>query len=569
MEEKNSFERLVSGLTSAERQDMLEKMQASITETESLVTEEKIQYDERISFSEQIKQESIFYRIYLWIRSILANTSMEEIYNERKIANIARTVEKQTLNIVDYKRGLLLSGFYDKLNELHLCAEFFKPYIGQIESDESSFLVFLGSIIMDDIEKRMDLEVDPYSIPLTDGPRPEQRIGLLKKMDEIFTQIPSDKKAEMYNAVRAIEWLKSFSKLPYQRLLSCFSTVVEGNYSCSFVSLGNEISTFSRVLCNGLRIPKEVLEAIYIFSRRNIANRSLDSMEQTSEKAAGFMEKAKAQISMMHMFITTVPLRSIGCIVYSNAQWLPENLTGGEDWFNKYKADWKKLFDQKWEAWSHDCKKEVIRQSLERDFGLAEFPLLPDRPWTKLWGGLAFRYELTAGFFNWYFREQFPQYEMTLKTVMLEGDFVKKENRQEFFDSFNKLIQISIDLQNLCRNLSSGGEWGVIFSKLMDEHLRTLQAQSKIETILRSIESDVRSMLSQFGDAYRILELCFTGIFHEKTDSRYDGLSNMNRISIKNNEKFQENLKKARKSLENVYIFIRELEPVDTPSLIK
>ncbi len=567
--ENNSFDRLVSGLSEGERKEMLEKMKASGGVNESLTYDDKFENDEQIPFSEQIKNESIFFRIYLWIKSLISNTSIQALYNERKISLIARYIDKISPNLLDNKRAVLQSAFYEKLSELKLSADFFRPYITNMEGDENSFLVFLGSLVITDIEKQMDAEVDPYSIPLSNGARPDQRIALLRKMDEIINNIPTTDRNAMYAAVRAVEWLRQFSKLPFQRFLNLFSAVVESNYSCSFNVLENEISLFAKILCNGMIIPDEVFEALYLFSRRNTSEKTLDGIDEVSDKASDFMEKAKAQIALMKMFITTVPMRSVGKVVYADSTWTPENFTGGEDWYQKYKANWKRLFDKKWQAWSHDCKKEALRIDLKNNFSLEQFPLLPERPWANLWAGLTFRYELTAGFLNWYIKEKFPEYELTLKTIMLEGDFIQKENRAEYNDSFNKLIQLSIDLRALNEGLSSGGEYGLIFNKLMNERLRSLQAYSKIETIIRSVESDVRSMLSIFGEACRILELCFSGIFLEKTDSRYDSLSNFNRIQGKDNEKFKENLLAARASIFNASAMIRNLEPIDTPSLLK
>ena len=571
MADSNSFDRLVSGLSSGERKDMLEKMKASTSITESLSSDLiGDDPDDSISFSQQIKEESIFYRVYLWIKALLASTTMEAIYNERKISQIAKRIDKISPGLMDYKRALLLSSFYDKLMELKKCADFFRPYVTVAENDDSGYLVFLGSLVMNDVERQMDEEVDPYSIPLADGPKPEQRMSLLRKMDEVITQIPQGQRNMMYGAVRAAEWLKQFTKLPFQRLLSVFSTVIENNYSAAFSQIESEIGTFARVLCNGMKIPDEVIESLFLFYRKNSGGKIMDSLDEASGKAADYMEKAGSQISMMRMFITTVPLKLVGRVVYADAQWMPNNFTGGEDWYQRYKANWRKLFDQKWEAWTHDCRKEVLRQNLNHNFGLESFPLLPERPWSQLWGGIPFRYELTAGFLSWYMKEMFPGHEIVLKTVMLEGDFIQKENRSEYNDSFNRLIQVSIDFETLNRQMAAGGEYGIIFTKLQqDEKLRSLQANSKVESIIRGVESDVRSILSSFGEACRTLELCFSGIFLEKKDSRYDSLSNFNRIGGKNNEKFKEDLTNARESLAACYSMIRELEPIDTPSLLK
>lgn len=567
--ERNSFDALVSGLSETERVTMLEKMKAAGVDNSSLAVSDSSESAPPVPVEEQIKHEPFLFRVFLWIKSIFANTSMQVLYNEHRIAQIARSVEKNSPNLMDSKRNMLMSGFYDKLVELKLSADFFRPYMLLSEADENSFLVFLGSLIMSDIEEQMNESVDPYSLPFENGQKPEQRMNLLRRMDEILNSIPTARRNYMYEAVRSYEWLKQFSKLPFDRFISLFSTVVEKNYNCAFSTLENEVSVFAKVLCNGLKIYEEVLEALYLFSRKGTSGRSLNSMDEVAEKAAEFMEKSKSQISMMRMFINTVPLKSIARIIYSDAAWVPENFTGGEDWYVRYKNHWRRLFEEKWKSWGIDCKKEQLKQGLERNFGLENFPLLPERPWALLWGGMPFRYELTAGFLNWYMKEKFPEYELPLKTIMLEGDFIKKENRAEFNDSFNKLIQVSVDLQTLNRVLSSGGEYGMIFNKLHNENLRSLQAHSKIESIIRGVESDVRSMILSFCDACRTLENCFTGIFLEKTDSRYDALTNLARLGGKNNDIFVKKLEEARRSISDCYALIRELEPIDTPSLAK
>ncbi len=565
----NSFDALVCGLSESERVTMLEKMKGAGTETENLTFEDKFEDDGQLPFEQQIKKESLFFRIFLWLKALFANTTVQTVYNEHKVAVIARHVENLSPDIIDSKRNVLLSGFYNKLTELKLCADFFRPFITYAENDENSFLIFLGSVVMSSVESRINAEVDPYSLPIDAGLQPEQRMILLHKLDDILDDINSEERTKMYEAVRSYEWLKQFTRLPFMRFIGLFSTVIEGNYSCPFGSVESELSSFSRILCNGLRLSEEMLESIYLFSKKGNSASNLENLEETANQASNFMLNAKSQISMMKMFITTVPLKYVCRIVYSEPSWMPESFAGGEDWFVRYKTNWRRLFEQKWKAWTLDCRKEMLKSSLKRNFNLENFPLLPERPWQNLWSGFAFRYELTAGFLNWYLHEKFPEHEISLKTVMLEGDFIKKENRTEFTEAFNKMIQLSVDFQNLNRMLSSGGEYGTLFSKLKDEHFRSLQAHSKIDSIVRNVEGDVRSMFSNFGDSCRSLEKCFTGIFMEKTDSRYDALTNLFRLDGKNNEKFLESLRTARKSIADSFSMLRELESIDSPALIK
>lgn len=567
--ENNSFDRLVGFLSSDERKLMLEKMQSSSPQEASLATEDNFDNDINISFSKSIKNESIFYRFFLWIKSIFANTSMEVLYNEDKIAKIAKHIDKISPDLIDFKSGLLLSTFYNKLNELSLCADFFRPFVSYMENDENSYLLFLSSIVLEDVEKRMEEEANPYSLPTSSGVKNENRMNLIRKMESIIDEIPPSQKDFMYSCVQSTLWLKQFTKLPFQRFLNYFSAVQENNYSCSFKSIENEINLFAKVLCNGMLIPKETFESLFLFARKSNQEKTFDSIDETMQKMQDFLENATSQISMIKMFIQTVPLKLIGCIVYEDAKWTVENLSGGEDWFQKYKALWRKVFDKRWENYVSDCKLEEIKQSLSTNFKIDSFPLLPERPWTKLWNNVHFRIELSAGFLNWFMKNKFSSFESTLKLVMVEGDFVQKENREEFFDSFNKLVSIAEQFQILVKKISPSGEFGSIFKKILEQKIKTVQSFSKMESMIYEIEGDFRSLINGFCDSCRTLELCFTGIFHEKKDSRYDGLTNLNRISGIANEEFQQQLSLARVNLKNAFSLIKELEPIEYNGKLK
>lgn len=567
--ENNSFDRLVGFLSSDERKLMLEKMQSSSPQEASLATEDNFDNDINISFSKSIKNESIFYRFFLWIKSIFANTSMEVLYNEDKIAKIAKHIDKISPDLIDFKSGLLLSTFYNKLNELSLCADFFRPFVSYMENDENSYLLFLSSIVLEDVEKRMEEEANPYSLPTSSGVKNENRMNLIRKMESIIDEIPPSQKDFMYSCVQSTLWLKQFTKLPFQRFLNYFSAVQENNYSCSFKSIENEINLFAKVLCNGMLIPKETFESLFLFARKSNQEKTFDSIDETMQKMQDFLENATSQISMIKMFIQTVPLKLIGCIVYEDAKWTVENLSGGEDWFQKYKALWRKVFDKRWENYVSDCKLEEIKQSLSTNFKIDSFPLLPERPWTKLWNNVRFRIELSAGFLNWFMKNKFSSFESTLKLVMVEGDFVQKENREEFFDSFNKLVSIAEQFQILVKKISPSGEFGSIFKKILEQKIKTVQSFSKMESMIYEIEGDFRSLINGFCDSCRTLELCFTGIFHEKKDSRYDGLTNLNRISGIANEEFQQQLSLARVNLKNAFSLIKELEPIEYNGKLK
>ncbi len=565
----NSFDRMVSGLSVDERQAILDKMKEAAPAFEGEILEpvsEDIE-DDSIPLSEQLKHEPLFVRVLLWLKSVFTKSTMELLYNELKINEISKKIERNYPGLIDTKRGFLLSAFRSKLMELKEVADFFRPYIVAFEQDEGNFLVFLGNMVMPAVSSEMDTEADPYSGDISAEAKPEFRMTLLHHMDDIFADITKEDKARMYDAVKSVEWLRFFVKLPFNRLIVLFSAVTDDIFTCIYSQVESEITQLASCLSTSVKFTDEMLKAFYLFSIKNsFKKRSIQ--EEPDDEAVEYINKARSKIAILHMFMSSVPMRSIGCIVAEDCHWRPVALPGGEDWFVKFKSCWKKIFEQKWEFWCQECKRESLRQSLKENFGLETFPLFPDRPWRSLWGGTYFRYELTGGFLFWFFREKLPTFEIALKTVLVEGSFIKKENQSMYTDAFNDFVQASISMNQIGARLAPSGDVGAVIAKLNDEHLRTLQAQTKVEQQLRNVESDIQTVIHKFGDATRMMDNLLCGILGLKKDTRFDSLSNLSRLQGKDNEKLLSQLYEARRILENALNLIRELETIDSPLLM-
>ncbi|MFA6937179.1 MAG: DUF5312 family protein [Treponema sp.] len=566
-EQSQTFDSLVSGISTDERKTLLKKMQnGSTSENSSLETSEAYSdEDSLIDLKTKISEESIFERFWLWLISIFTSTPIEEVYNKSIVSGIAKNIEQQSPGLVDYKHKYLTTIFYSKLVELKHAADFFKGYIDSYLKNPGAFYILLGSLVMPEIGSEMDKQADPYTYSFAKDVNSEMRTSLLRKMDDILQKIPADKKTEMYACVRSVEWLTQFTKLPFQMFLSKFSAVVENIKICSFDQIGSELISFSRILCNGRTIPDEVIEALYLFSMRQKNIVEFDDVDRNVTGSA-FMDTASSQISLISMFISTVPLRSVSCVVYNNSLYVPENFGGGEDWFIKYKGEWKKLFDRKWESWLKDCKKEKLKGKLMEYFELANFPVYTKRPWASLWGGaVQFNYELTLGFLNEFIKNIYPSYAQIFKIVTLEGDFAIKENRLEFNDTVNLFANINESLDELSIKLSSAGEYGAEFERYSTLNARTKTAAQKIQEMMEKIESNVKNMINLFGDACRTMQKLLTGLTSEKLDADYGNLANIASIQGRQNKKFRENLEKSKLGIDHAFYLIKEIEPLDKP----
>ena len=321
MEKENSFDSLVSIMTREERQQMLEKMHeaAPVYESESFVPVEEPPEDGGVSLEEQLKKESLPFRIILWLKSIFTSTNQIVLFNEMKISEINRSLQRNYPGLVDSKKGLLLPLFYDKVAELKSAADFLRPYIAAIEKDEGGFYVFLGSIIMPEVDEDMSTNANPFSVPVSTNIKPELRVELIHNMDEIFQNIPVDSKQKMYEAVKSVEWLRQFSKIPFIKLLSSFTEVSSTVHTCAFSIIGNEFTSFAKLMSNGFLLSDSLLESLYLFSVRK-SRRFSEDVSGDDRAAVNFMNNARSNSSVIHMFMSSVPMCSVTRVVFRSEE---------------------------------------------------------------------------------------------------------------------------------------------------------------------------------------------------------------------------------------------------------
>ena len=279
-----------------------------------------------------------------------------------------------------------------------------------------------------------------------------------------------------------------------------------------------------------------------------------------------FLTKSAAMLSGIRMFMGTVPVVALGRIIYGNCTWFPDAFGGAEDWTIKFRGQWKAVFDERWNAWLADRKKHQLLDTLTIHFDLKEFPELPYRPWTSLWGGIPFRCEMTGGFLVWFASHKYQDAIPTLTTLMLEGIFLKNENRIEFSEAVNDFSAVNKKIEAFADSLSPRGTRGIVFEDTAAEHMRSLQGQARIDSLIVRMESEVRALASAFCSSCRTIENIFSGIFNESKSDEYDALQNLMTIQGRENQDFRDKMLGVRNLLQNALKLLAEIEPFDLPN---
>lgn len=565
---RGSFDELVAGISSDERKYLLAKINQNREHSFPLVQPAREETD-GFTLDIKLNSESFLYKLFLWIRSLISKKHKLEIYNNDLIRTLARKINKNHPGIVDMQNGLILSLFYEKLKELKNAADFFKPYFNIFNENPGKFYVFMSTFIAPEIASSINAEADPYSVPFEKEGTKEVRSSLLKKLEGILKDIPQKSRAVMYDAVKSLNWLKRFSELPYTHFLAQFTAIVSENYTCPFTNAQTDFNALANVLSDARSIPNEALEALFLFPQRK-GGATVELDQDTEKSMREFLSKSAAGISMVQMFISTVPFFALGKVIFSDYDWQIETFGGAEDWFVKFKEEWKIVFDERWESWLRDRKKSQLADVLMEKFGILSFPELPYRPWANLWGGVPFRCEMTGGFLYWFATVKYEEIIGVLNVLVLEGVFLNNDNRAEFSEAMNKFAEINHQVQLFGESLNEKGSVGSVFAKLIADHVRTLKGQNMVNSMILNAETSIRGWESSFCDCCRTIEKVLAGILDdEKTDKKYESIQNLMTIKGRENRAYRDNLQAEREVLLESRRILAEIEPLDLPKVEK
>lgn len=563
---RDAFDKLVAGLNTEDRNIMLSKLNANKTQTVKFVNTEVYEQKEDTRLSLRLKNESVFYKFLLWLRSLFSKEKIEELYSEDLITKIAKSVDREFPHLIHHQQNVLDSIFYERLKALKDCADFFKPYFALIEDSIGDFYVFLSSFVTPQIADEINSKADPFTLPFSKVPSNEVKKDLVIKMDKVLKDMAPTTKNSLYTAISSTNWLMQFTKLPFLHFLSQFTNISGDAYTCPYSNARNDFIHFAKVFTNVLTVENNVLEAIFLFSqRKNITD---NAQEKDIDKAVNeFLSKTNMHFSTIQMFISGVPIVKLGKIINRDVTWSPENMEGAEAWFPSFRNQWHKIIDIRWNDWQRERKKSMLSDDLKNDFMLDGFPVMQYKPWELLWTRVPFSCELTGGFLSWFALEKFPKIIPDLNTLMMEGVFVNNENRNEYSEALSEFIACNNQMQDLLHRLSEEGEYGQKFIEFSESKVRSFQTQNQIDSMMSTTESEIRDVLKRFCKTCRTIELIFHGIFDDEKDGVHETLQNYSTIKGSHNRQYRENLGKIRKILKSATFYIAELEPIDNATM--
>jgi len=565
MADIGNFDRLVSGLSMDERQNLLTKLEKqSQLSNEPLYTELK-EVIPAADIETEYSKLPWYYRLWYFILSILKAKPPVVLFENKQVASLGQKINEKSPGLYDYQRGLLLPGFYRHMERLKTAARFFYSTLDiSVNRDRGAFFAFLGSLNMPEIHERLRTETDPAIIVETqpDTPETELRQIAFRAMDEALSAITEEYRSAMYFSARSLYCLKELSSFLFDRIIMAFGFDASANgETCSANVVRELLSALDNILASLRNVPPmPLLESLFIFI---LQERTGDPKFDINREIRGLLAKAEESLDVIREFNKQVPLTWIIRCSARDLSLAPREISGGEDWHAVYRDYWKRRIESFYADYMRDRRRQQLLSSFRYFLKGTSLKVLENTESETNPDGLPIRGTFGLSFLLTFYSAVFmPDINKILRSILVDGEFNKKENRVEFAESYNDLIKLEDDIKKFEHEISPSGEYGKRYVQARQEMASLPVKRRKIQIVINEAEDAAESILEQAQEASRSLVNIMGGILGRDTRTRYDTLSNLAKMPGKGDQ-FIKSLDETVQQLQQVLRLLDDIKSLE------
>ncbi|MDR2617894.1 MAG: DUF5312 domain-containing protein [Treponema sp.] len=531
MSDSDTLERLATRLSLEERHEFLEKLKAqSSMSVEPLYTAGVEEKDGDSGLEGQYARLPWYYRLLFFILSFFKNKLPKELFQEGRIGKLGREITAGYPRLFDNQRNQLLSGFYDLLESLKTDVRFFFDALDvSVNKDRGSFYAFLGSLEMQDIHRRLEIETAPGYVEQK-NPRKsaaETRQLTFHTMEEIFAGISEDQRRVMYFNARSLFCLKELASFLYDRVLGAFGTDPQRKeMACSIFVVKDMLGTLNNILFS-LRSPPNLtlLESLFIFI---LQERSAGPDFDMDKEIKSLLGRAENSLETVRTFNRQVPL--IPLLRYANRDisLCPKAISGGEDWFAVYRDYWRHHIEEQFAAYNQCKRREEILKLFDQFFGGKELLILKNVLSETNPDGVPVPGVFILSFLLTFHEAVFmTDINPVLRPILTDGVFFKRENYIEFSEAYNNLYKLGGDIKNLDAKLDPEGEYGKRYALAKQDMSSLPVKRRRIQMALDDASGELGQILNRAREAMQLFLSLLAGIVRREPEGKYDSLSNL------------------------------------------
>lgn len=561
MADKSTFETLALELSPQERYELLERMRrVAVPSTEPLFTRAKADAD-KVDYLASFKEFDIFTRLFITLRTLLGGPSRELLVRQRLVRGIERRIEARSPGLLEPRRRVLREPFYDQLSTLKSAARYFSETLSKaLDKNRGPFFAFLASLEFESVHEELSVETDPdvfleRNALAADG---DVRVAVNAALDSALARIDESQRRLMYLDVRSLHILKSLSVFPFDKFLSAFKPNAAGQRELSIYSASDLLSDLAAILTSLDTPPSgKLMETLIGFAHNeDFSNENFD-IEGASR---GELEKAEQALAAIRAFNARVPIEALLKLAYEDPNWQCATVGGGEDWFALFKAYWRERVDKRYQRFSSERRLALLESEMTAMVGHEQESyfesLFDEEGHDSPPIGFAKPLRFLAAFYH---RTFLSDINRCLKLILLEGEFYKRDNRLDFTDAYNELLQLGETLKAFDARLSPNGEYGMAYRQAVNELAPNVSRRKRIDQAVRAANGAAEAIITHAAESMTKMHIILKGVLAGDARGRYDSLANISRLDGRANADFIKSLEAAKDRLERACHFLEEM----------
>ncbi len=560
------FDKLVSQLSRDERKQMLERIRASAQVLEEPLSQ--FQDPPTVDLQAEVEKLGLLHRLLLFLRSLFAGKDRAEVIEEFLVRDLGRTIQRDAPGLIDTRTGTGKALLYQHLESLKQCAQVFHaPLSRALGTADSSFYAFLCGFEMPHLQNQLEEETNPFRLSAVDPElsEPEIRRRVFVNMEYILEGMPADGRRRMYNNAQALSSLYELSSFQFDELLRGFETTPEGEtLDCPFEYIRDPLTKLAGVMVGMEGFPSaRLVEALYLYLNQE----RFESPTSQIEQELGRQVKAASEaLNGIRRFTSQVPLPQIVRFMHGSINYTPSRTSGGEEWFSRVKRFWQKRIERQYDRFLYAVKHKELQKRAGELLGEAVEPLSTYRELVE--GALAIddddelvgRFALSLGAIEGFIAGPFKEsMHAPLKQLLIDGEFYKEDNRNEYNRAFETLTSISTQIDAFRVRLSKTGDFGLDLQRITRESHSSKAYRTAVTELVKRVDTRAHEIVRDFISALDSTVEVLNGILYGEVGGKYDTIENLGQIGGRSHKRLMAQLDQTLNRAREVGELMREI----------
>lgn len=523
MRDSSVFDRLARTLSGSERQQILDKLHQTVSAPEAAPTLEQLN-EPPVDYERVYRELGVFQRIWIAMRSFFSGQSRTEVVAEQLLSDLAARLRKRHGDLVDPRSALLLDGFSNELVRLRAAVHAFSSVVHTAwNGRRAAFLAFLVGVEMPEVQERLLSDANPSANEEPDTAEFALKQKMHSAVQFTLDSIPNDEKSAIARTVRFLDGLAGLAQFDFGGFLRSFDQP-DRVQSAPFYVVREPLTRLATLAPEVLVSPSDrLLEALVLFESHHSSSRS---KAVDVERLASEVQLLSDHLRLMWDCVSSLPLLDLCRLVRGNVNWRPSAVGGGEPWLSGVRRFWRDRVELI--AMQHQFRRRktaLVDAALPLAGGETPVPIVG---YPGASGSAEGRHAVSVGVVEVVLTASYHGLMRTpLRIVLLEGQFYKEANRDEFTQACSDLDATGDAIAVLRKRCTARGDVGSALAAIEHEDTpEDVQVENR-RAIIERLDADAHALLTRTVGAFRVIADVLYGILYGEVGGRYDTLENL------------------------------------------